>query len=105
MRSFAALALAGAASAISLETFEFMQYVSRFGKQYNTVEEFNMRLELFTAVDKEIKEWNSTDGITSTMGHNFMSDYTDAEKKAMRGVSEANQEYHEPTHFAPEGYL
>jgi len=104
MRSFAALALAGAASAVSLETYEFMQYVSKFGKNYDTLEEFNMRMELFTTIDKEIKEWNATEGITSTMGHNYLSDYTQEEKKALRGLAQSSEQ-HEATHFAPEGYV
>jgi C1A family cysteine protease len=38
------------------------------------------------------------------MGHNFLSDWTAAEKAAIRGITEPNVVREEPTHFAPEGY-
>lgn len=71
-------------SAVFLESVDFLRYVSRFGKNYASLEQFEMRKALFLSVDSEIKEWNSKEGITSFMGHNFMSDYTPAERKALR---------------------
>ena len=49
MRSFFALALAGVSSATLMEKadFEFMKYISQWGKRYGTQEEFNYRLSLF----------------------------------------------------------
>jgi C1A family cysteine protease len=104
MKSFVALTLAAVASAIDSETFEFMQFVSKHGRNYSSLAEFNMRLELFTALDKEIKEWNATPGVTSQMGHNFLSDWTYAEKLRLRGLNLPHTP-EEPTHFAPEGYV
>lgn len=86
-KSFAAIAFAGVASAIDTETFEFMQYVSKFGKSYSNLDEFNMRLGLFTVRDKIIKEWNADETNTSRMGHNFLSDWTEAEQAKLRGLS------------------
>ena len=104
MKSFVALTLAAVATAIDSETYEFMQFVSKHGRNYSTLAEFNMRQELFTALDKEIKEWNATPGVTSKVGHNFLSDWTAAEKAAIRGLTEPDVVREEPTHFAPEGY-
>jgi C1A family cysteine protease len=67
------------------QAFEYMQYVSKFGKSYSTLDEFNARKELFLARDQIIKEWNSKPQ-TSTMGHNFLSDWTAAEQKTLRGL-------------------
>ena len=63
-----------------------MQYVSKYGKSYPTLEEFNMRAELFMQTNAIIKEWNADETATSKMGHNFLSDYTDVEKANLRGL-------------------
>jgi C1A family cysteine protease len=98
MKSFAAAALVAAVSAVDQSTFAFMQYVSEHSKNYATLEEFNMRQALFAERDAIFNEWNSSNQ-TSTMGHNFMSDMTETEKAAFRGLA-VDTEYHEPTHFA-----
>jgi len=68
-------------SAIDTATFEFMQYISRYGKSYDTIEEFNTRMALFQKTNTFIKEWNSQPNQTSTVGHNFISDMTEEEKE------------------------
>jgi len=45
-----------------------------------------MRFELFAEHDAIIQFWNSSEGMTSTMGHNFLSDYTQAEKQNLLGL-------------------
>lgn len=58
-----------------------------------------MRLELFEKRDAQIKAWNADDTHTSTVGHNFLSDWTPAEQKALNGLTMPAQD--EPaTHFA-----
>lgn len=76
MKSFAALTLAAVASALDTATFDYMQYVAQQGKNYATLEEFNMRMGLFAERDSIIKAWNANPNQTSTMGHNFLSDMT-----------------------------
>ena len=39
-----------------------------------------MRLDNFAQVDQFIQEWNSNDAKTSTVGHNYRSDWTNEEK-------------------------
>ena len=84
--TFAIAAFAGVASALSTAEFNYLQYVSEFGKSYGTVAEFNMRMELFAARDAIINEHNADDAKTSTMGHNFLSDWTPAEQAKLRGL-------------------
>ena len=79
MRTFVALALSAAHSAIDSQYLAFTNYLSEHGKSYATLEEFNERLALFTARDTLINEWNSRTDVTSTLGHNFLSDWTPAE--------------------------
>lgn len=85
MKSFIALALAGAVSALDDTTFKFMQYLSKQNKSYASLEEFNMRLQNFADVEKFIQEWNANKENTSTVGHNFLSDWTAEEKKRLNG--------------------
>ena len=86
MKTFIALALAGAVSAVDTITYKYMQYISKQNKSYESLEEFNMRLSNFAAIDKFIEEWNADPENTSTVGHNFMSDWTAAEKKRLNGI-------------------
>ena len=57
-----------------------MHYLSKQNKSYRSVEEFNMRLENFIAIDQFIEEWNSQEDKTHTAGHNFLSDWSEAER-------------------------
>jgi C1A family cysteine protease len=85
-KSFAAVAFTGVASAINESQFEFMQYIAKHGKSYPTLENFNMRMELFNERNAIIKEHNSDDTATSQMGHNFISDFTEAERSNLLGL-------------------
>jgi C1A family cysteine protease len=51
-----------------------------------------MRLQNFAAIDKFIEEWNADTSNTSTVGHNFMSDWTSEEKKRLNGLAQAPKE-------------
>jgi len=85
MKSFIALAIVGAVSALDNTTFKFMQYLSNQNKSYASLEEFNMRLQNFVNVEQFIQEWNANKENTSTVGHNFLSDWTAEEKKRLNG--------------------
>jgi len=58
--------------------------MAEHGLSYGTIEEFNFRLELFSALDEEINAHNNSNS-TYTLGHNFMSSWTAAEKKRLNG--------------------
>merc|ERR1712051_404375 len=85
MKYLAIAALTSAAAAISSDELNFLNYVARFNKVYEEIEEFALRLERFVHWDKIINDHNSTDGPTFVLGHNQFSDWTDAEYKAMLG--------------------
>jgi C1A family cysteine protease len=97
-KTFSAVALIGAASAVDQQTFEFMQYVSKFGKNYQSLDEFTMRQALFAATDAIIAEHNADDSATSAMGHNFISDLTHAEKRNLAGLAGAPEMNFEETY-------
>ena len=79
-RSIIVALVAAAANAVDLNTFKFMQYLSKFNKSYATIEEFNMRLENFMKIDQFIQEWNADTNNTHTVGHNMLSDWTVEER-------------------------
>jgi len=84
MKSFAFAAVAGITSALNSAEFEYMQYVAKFNKQSNDVDEFQVRMANFAIVDKFIQEHNSTNA-THTAGHNQFSDWSHAEYKSILG--------------------
>ena len=86
MRTIIATAFTCAVSAIHPTGFKFMQYLAQQGKSYKTIEEFSMRLENFEKTDAFIDEWNANNEKTSTVGHNFLSDWTVEEKKKLTGA-------------------
>ena len=90
MKNFAALSILGAVSANNTYTQKFMHYLSKQNKSYSSVEEFNMRLENFIAIDQFIEEWNSQEDKTHIAGHNFLSDWTQAEKDVISGKAAGN---------------
>ena len=102
MKTFIALAFAGVASALTDMEHEFFDFIVNFGKSYNTVEEYQFRIAQFERAHQEIKAHNATDS-TFTLGHNHMSDWTQAEYEAILTHSpmpedEMNLEYHPETY-------
>jgi len=68
-----------------------MQYLANQSKSYNSIEEFDMRLQNFIAIDKFIEEWNAQEDKTHTVGHNFLSDWTQNEKDVISGKAAAEE--------------
>lgn len=88
MRSFAALTLAAVASAVTLPKdelkFEFMKFISEWGKSYGTAEEYAFRFEQFARNHLHIQELSET-LTTSTVGHNQFSDWSENEFDRLMG--------------------
>jgi C1A family cysteine protease len=68
-------------------TFLFMKYLSKHGKSYETVEEWNTRLEHFIQSHKTIEEQNAS-GSLFTSGHNQFSDWSQDEYESMLGLKD-----------------
>ena len=90
MRTFASLALLGAASATAMteNDYKFMNFITKFGKSYGTVEEFNFRAALFKKTEEAIAQINAEQD-THVAAHNKCSDYTAGEYKRMMGLQGA----------------
>jgi C1A family cysteine protease len=76
------LAAATSATALNSDYMFFVNYVAEFGKHYGTTEEFNFRLETFSANLKKINVFQSD---TQTVGINKFTDMTPNEYKKMLG--------------------
>jgi len=81
MKSFIALAVAAVASA-SEQGARFMQFITKHGKSYGTVEEFEFRFLQWAKLDNVITEHNATES-SFKLGHNKMSDWADWQYKAL----------------------
>jgi len=90
MRTFALIALLGAASATAMteNDYKFMNFITKFGKSYGTVEEFNFRAALFKKTEEAIAQISAEQN-THVAAHNKFSDYTSAEYKRMMGLQGA----------------
>lgn len=64
--------------------YEFMRYVTEYGKQYATKAEFDLRAGIFAESLKTIEEHNAS-GASHQLGLNHLSDFTHAEYKQMLG--------------------
>jgi len=87
MRTLAAAALAaiGSAKMLNAADYEFVQYLAKFGKSYNDVEEYTLRFSNWLKRDQEIRHLNATQ-TTSTHGHNHISDWTAVERTGLLGM-------------------
>ena len=80
MKTFALAALAGVSSATVMTKmdYEFMKYVSKFAKFYDTVEEFEARKTNFRNTMAEIETQNARHASGESLykaGLNHLSDY------------------------------
>lgn len=64
-----------------------MEYISEFGKNYDTKEEFVQRQKNFIEMDKYIKEVNAPNSeYTHEAGHNEYSTWSEEEFKKLLGA-------------------
>lgn len=70
---------------MSTEDFEFMTFVTKYGKSYTTMDEFNLRLANFKKTDAAIKLINAAQN-THIAAHNKMSDWTHEEYQKLLGM-------------------
>ena len=82
MKSIAAIALIGAASAATEMESSFMAYITQFNKSYTTYEEFEHRFAQFVRNQSNIVSHNASDS-SFILGLNQFSDWTEAEYSAI----------------------
>ena len=82
MKAFATAITMSVASA--LDELKYINYLAKFGKEINSVEEFATRLVHFSTLDEHIEEHNAGNH-NYTLGHNQFSDWSREEYKAILG--------------------
>ena len=87
MKTFALAALAGLSAAghtMHSDDYDFMAYIAKHGKMYDTVEEYVARFNEWRKVDRHNKLHNN-EKLSWTLEHNHMSDWTHAERQSING--------------------
>jgi len=82
MKSVILASVIGAAMALSEIESSFLGYITEFGKSYNTVAEYEHRLENFAVMHSFIQVRNAEQN-DYKVGHNKMSDWTHEEYKSI----------------------
>jgi len=90
MKSFVFAATVGVASALHASEIQYMNYLAKFGKIMETIEEFDERLENFIKTDKLIDMINEHQN-SWVAGHNQFSDWHEHEYKGMLGYIAADE--------------
>lgn len=77
----------------------FLQYMAEYDKHYDSFEDFQTHLKVFSEVTNEIAR-NNVMNNDFKMGLNEYSDWTDDEWKRIRNVQDPDQrdDYEEPEH-------
>ena len=78
MKSFTVSALIGLAAAMPELEVKFVNFIAKYSRNYQTFEEYRMRLEQFIINDILIEETNASQ-TSFVIGHNSLSDRTDEE--------------------------
>jgi cathepsin L len=73
------------AGLMTAQDYEFMSYVTEYGKTYGTKAEFEFRAALFKQELAHIEEQNASGNNTHTLGVNHMSDWTVEEYNKLLG--------------------
>jgi len=81
-KTFALACLVASACAMSEIESAFLGYITQYGKSYSNLAEYEMRLRNFALKHVQIQEHNATESAYK-VGHNKMSDWTEAEFKAI----------------------
>lgn len=87
-------ALVSISAVVSAEltiTQTFAQYVAKFGKNYATAEEYQMRFIEFAKTYQDILHFNAQPNQTSTVGLNKFADWTAAERKQIANYRPRDQ--------------
>jgi len=69
-----------------MQNFDYLGHMAKFGRQIDTVEEFEMRLAQFSFVHNYIEEHNAS-GANYQLGHNQFSDWSHVEYKQLLGYA------------------
>ena len=67
------------------EADQFSRYCAKYGKSYATVQEFNLRKDIYNRSMLKAHQWNSKKQ-SHKLGENFFTDHTEDELKKLTGL-------------------
>ena len=106
MKSSLVALLAQAALARHVETddYQFTLYMAQFNKNYQSLEEYSLRLIEYSKVNHEILQFSSQPH-TSWVTHNRFSDWTSAERDFMMGYHINKREFRRQAFYPPDAAI
>lgn len=87
---FALSSFEAPSTSLFVQSSDFAQYVSKYGKNYGTVQEFQFREKLFNEKRETNAKINSQNANTFTVGINKFSDWTHSEYKKILGYKKSH---------------
>ena len=87
---FALSSFEAPSTGLFIQSSDFAQYVTKYGKNYGTVEEFQFRERLFNEKRATNAKINAQNSNTFTVGLNKFSDWTHAEYKKILGYKRSH---------------
>ena len=81
-----------AAKQIETDDYQFTLYMAQFGKNYQSLEEYRLRLIEFSKVNQAIMRFSQKPH-TSWVTHNRFSDWTEAERSFISGYHVEKREF------------
>jgi|Transcript_4040 hypothetical protein len=94
----AALAALSAARQIETDDYQFTLYMAQFNKNYQSLEEYSLRLIEFSKINQAIQKFASKPR-TSWVSHNRYSDWTQAEREFLMGYHLKMREFRRQGYF------
>ena len=70
---------------MTTDEYEFMKYITEYGKHYETKAEYEYRLSIFKENVAHIEDHNSKDEETYVLGINAMTDWNEEEYNKLLG--------------------
>ena len=87
-----ALSSVAVASQIETDDYQFTLYMAQFNKNYQSLEEYSLRLIEFSKINQAIMKFSSKPH-TSWVTHNRFSDWTSAEREFLMGYHRNYREF------------
>lgn len=87
-----ALSTAGQTKQIETDDYQFTLFMAQFNKNYQSLEEYSLRLIEFSKVNQWINSFSSKPH-TSWVNHNRFSDWTSAEREFLQGYHRSYREF------------
>ena len=102
--SIVVLAQAALARHVETDDYQFTLYMAQFNKNYQSLEEYSLRLIEYSKVNHQIMKFSSQPH-TSWVTHNRFSDWTSAERDFLMGYHINKREFRRQAFYPPDAAI